>query len=105
MSLLSNLIISMEAEKQGHNSCGECGYGCGMGCMSQRHWMHVIIKILVALFIFWCGVQFGELKALLHQAGYGMMGGYGHNQMYYSPDNFGGYGMMGGYPDTQDSTY
>jgi hypothetical protein len=36
----------------------------------------VIIKILVALFIFWCGVQFGELKALIHAAyGYQSFGG------------------------------
>lgn len=45
----------------------------------HRHWQHIIIKVLVALFIFWAGVQFGELKALVHS----YLGGYG------------GYGMMG----------
>ena len=43
---------------------------CGYGMHGHRHWRHVIIKILVALFIFWAGVQFGELKALVHGSGY-----------------------------------
>ena len=60
--------------------------------------MHVVVKIAVAIFIFWCGVQFGELKAAIRSAyygsdyGYGMMSGYGieRNQNYtYGP------GMMG----------
>lgn len=50
----------------------------------HRHWKYVVIKILVALFIFWCGVQFGELKALVRggYSGYGMMGGYPSGMMY-----------------------
>lgn len=48
----------------------------------HRHWRHIIIKVLVALFIFWAGVQFGELKAIVGSyfsgyAGYGGMMGWG----------------------------
>ncbi len=52
---------------------GMCEALCG-----DSHWAHIAIKILVALFIFWAGVQFGELKAMIHQT-YGvhrMMGVY-----------------------------
>ncbi len=55
----------------------------------RGHWGHILIKVLVAVFIFWCGVQFGELKALFHggYSGYGMMGTYsatgrGQNYLY-----------------------
>ena len=61
---------------------------CG-GMCRQHHWMHVIIKVLVAIFIFWCGFQFGELKGLLH-------GGYGYG---------GGYGMMSAYRDNLGQDY
>lgn len=79
--------------------------GCSMcdknGMCGQHHWMHIIIKILIALFIFWCGVQFGELKSMLRAAyynggyGYGMMNSYGVNrsQGYYGVP----VGMMGGW--------
>jgi hypothetical protein len=76
---------------QGHSMWGRT---CGRG-----HWGHIIIKILVALFIFWAGVQFGELKSVLRAAysnyGYGMMSSYGGNEgqsYYYGPS-----GMMGGW--------
>jgi len=66
---------------------------CG-GMCRQHHWMHIIIKILVALFIFWVGVQFGELKGVLRGTygnyGYGMMGAYTTN------DNQGYYGRPAG---------
>lgn len=69
------------------------------GMCSQHHWMHIIIKIFVALFIFWAGVQFGELKSAIRSAlwdggyGYGMMSSYGleRNQGYYGIPA----GMMG----------
>ena len=38
------------------------------------HWKYMLVKILVAIFIFWAGAQFGELKAMLHGA-YGNYGG------------------------------
>jgi hypothetical protein len=54
----------------------KCDMCQGHGAWNHHHWRHVIIKILVALFIFWCGVQFGELKALVHAAyGYQSFGG------------------------------
>jgi len=52
------------------------------GRMNSRYlWVHIIIKILVAIFIFWCGVQFGELKGAFHGGypGYRAMGLYGSN--------------------------
>lgn len=78
--------------------------GCSMcskhhmqgGMCGQRHWMHVVIKIFIALFIFWCGVQFGELKSMIRAAylgggyGYGMMSSYGIDR------NQGQYGVPGG---------
>ena len=58
--------------------CSVCQKGwMGGGMCGQHHWMHVIIKILVAIFIVWCGVQFGELKSAIRAEysnyGYGMM--------------------------------
>jgi hypothetical protein len=62
-------------DTQGHsNTCAMCGYGMGGMRMGGGHWGHIIFKILVALFIFWCGVQFGEVKGMLRAGyGYGMM--------------------------------
>ena len=74
------------------------------GMCRQHHWMHVIIKILVAIFIFWCGVQFGELKSAIRAAyldsgyGYGMMSAYGGRGQVY-----GGPAMMGGWTYTTAS--
>lgn len=97
----------MDTDAQGmRNKCGcECCRG-SEGCCgrSGRHVAHIIIKICIAVFIFWCGVQFGELKALLHRDflpyGYGMMGGWGGQDQIFSTD---GYGMMGGL-DTNSTT-
>lgn len=65
-------------DNQGHSgSCAMCGYGMG-GRMGHGHWGHIVFKILIALFIFWCGVKFGELNSILrggYYGGYGMMGG------------------------------
>ncbi|MFH1178628.1 MAG: hypothetical protein V1711_02830 [bacterium] len=54
------------------NNKADCGCAkCGIhGMCGQHHWMHLIIKIVIAIFIFWCGVQFGELKGILHGGGY-----------------------------------
>ena len=55
------------------------GCRCGM-CYGRHHWGYILIKIILVIFIFWCGVQFGELKGMLGQGyGYpneGMMGRY-----------------------------
>jgi hypothetical protein len=83
-------------DMKGH--CDMCGghANCGGRCR-QHHWMHIIIKILVALFIFWCGVQFGELKGILranygYGYGYGMMNSWdGRNQGYSVPVMMGGW--------------
>ncbi len=84
----------MRGESESCKKChchGVWGEMCG-----NRHWGHVIIKIFVALFIFWCGVQFGELKGMLDRGysnyGYGMMGSYGEGGQWYR----GGPAMMYG---------
>ena len=68
----------MKDAKDGCMMCEKRGMHGGM--CGQHHWMHIIIKIFVALFIFWCGVQFGELKSAIRNAyygsGYGMMSGW-----------------------------
>jgi len=87
--------------------CPMCEKGLmGGGMCGQHHWMHIIIKIAVALIIFWAGVQFGELKSIVRNAyygggfGYGMMSGYTGNraQTYF----VGGPGMMGNWAYTTD---
>jgi hypothetical protein len=74
----------MEKETHGHNEhCGKC-HGAWGDMGGTGHWGHIAIKVLVALFIFWCGVQFGELKGIMH-GGYspygGGYGGYGSGMM------------------------
>ena len=90
-----------------HSGCGDCGswsHGTGMGMCGHTHWAHIVIKIFVAIFIFWAGVQFGELKGMIRAEysgsgygnGYGMMGSY--DGRYFGP------GMMGGWIQTVTST-
>ena len=71
---------------------------CGGMCMGMcgGHWARVIIKIVVALFIFWCGVQVGEHRLFRHQYyDYnGMMGGGWDTQT--APSNYGAAVMMSG---------
>ncbi|MDE1919568.1 MAG: hypothetical protein KGH56_02595 [Patescibacteria group bacterium] len=82
-------------EMQGKEECGGCG-GCGhgMGCHGHARWARILVKVLVMLFVFWAGIQLGELKGILYAEygnyGYGMMGGLydGRGQAY-------GPGMMG----------
>ena len=83
----------MDKEHEGCE-CGCHGGVCG-GMWGHHHWGHMIIKLFIVLFIFWAGVQFGELKAAVDNftAG-GMGGGYGHNVYYQSA---GQDGMMGGW--------
>lgn len=68
--------------------------------MCSSHMRHVVIKIVVAVLIFWCGVQFGELKSLLHEGRYdrGMMSSY--NARVYQ-DGATVEPMMGGWVTTQ----
>lgn len=88
----------MKGEMEG-GGCSMCRKhaSCDSLCR-QHHWMHIIIKIFVALFIFWCGVQFGELKSAVRAAylnsGYGMMNSYGSNR---SQTYYVGPGMMSGW--------
>jgi hypothetical protein len=53
----------------------------------------MVIKIFIVLFIFWAGVQFGELKAAVDNFTAGDMG-YGHGAYYL---NSAQGGMMGGW--------
>ncbi|MCX6786675.1 MAG: hypothetical protein NTU85_02585 [Candidatus Kaiserbacteria bacterium] len=83
----------MENNKDSDCKCSFHGICHGI---HSHHWMHLVIKIFIALFIFWCGVQFGELRTTIH-GGYGnhrMMGSYeqSRNMMYYG----GGPVMMTG---------
>jgi hypothetical protein len=52
------------------------------------HWSNVLIKILVALFIFWCGIQFGELRGYMRGGYYDQGTDQGYSQYR------GGPGMM-----------
>ncbi len=84
------------------NMEGDCPmcqkHGMRGGMCGQHHWMHIIIKIFVALFIFWCGVQFGELKSAIKNAyygsGYGMMSSFSGDR---GQTYFVGPGMMSGW--------
>lgn len=72
-----------QGDSKNCGSGGMCGKGCGI-YGGGRHWMHVVVKIAIALIVFWAGVQFGELKAIV-RSGYsqsGMMGGYPTGMMY-----------------------
>ncbi len=98
-------------EMQGDSECGGCGeckHGMGGGCCRHRRIWHILVKVLVALFIFWAGVQVGELKGILrgygYGGGYGMMGAYRDNagQNYFYSNAPGG--MMGGWLRTGTST-
>jgi hypothetical protein len=68
--------------------CGMC-QGGGYGMMGGKHWMYIVIRIFIVMFIFWAGVQFGELKAYVENSMYNntygsMMNGWGgpHTMMY-----------------------
>lgn len=70
---------------------GSCQMCSMHGTIGRNHWMHVVIKISIALIVFWAGVQFGELRATVRggEYGYRMMGGYYGGQVnrgYYGPN-------------------
>lgn len=79
-------------KENGHGEtcgCGMCKMGMGgmwggCGCGHHHHGRHFLAKIIILIFVFWLGSQFGELKAF--HRGYGMMDGYGYPN-----------GMMQGY--------
>lgn len=82
----SIIIFGMDMKPmEGHPEgckCGMCQGRSMMGGMcGHHHWSHLLVKVVLAIFIFWCGVQFGELRGMLgHGFGYqneGMMGWYG----------------------------
>lgn len=65
--------------------CGACQGAGMMGCdmcwgHGYRHHggMHMVIRIFLVLFVFWAGVEFGELKEKIRQQEFGgfMMGRY-----------------------------
>jgi hypothetical protein len=73
-----------EKEGMGHGMCMGCGM-CG------HHWSHMVIRVLIVLFIFWAGMEFGEVRAMLRADGYG---GYGQMMMSDGGNPYGG--MRGG---------
>lgn len=77
----------MDKDKNVHGEGCMCGM-CGGGLWGHHHWGHMLIKLIIVLFIFWAGVQFGELKSMVENSYYsGMMGGWGGqggNMMYYN---------------------
>ena len=77
----------------------ECECGCHKGMCGMRghhHWGHIIVKLFIVLFIFWAGMQFGELKATVDN----ITGGMGNHHAYYSnyPMQEGMTGDSGGAP-------
>ena len=98
----------MEMKEKGME-CEDCRHGAAGGCCRHQRIGHILIKVLVALFIFWAGMQFGELKGMLRGGwgggyGYGMMGAYrdGAGQNYFYSNVPGG--MMGGWLRAEVST-
>ena|ERR1700722_17589002 len=82
-----------DKEKDGHGMC----MGCGTG---GHHWSHMLIRVLILLFVFWAGIEFGELRALVRMDS-SMMGGWGTVQQVHRMDMMGGgYGAV---PDTTTS--
>jgi hypothetical protein len=91
-----------DMQKGEHDHCKQCGHcdSCcsgGFGAMGHRGPLHWVIKVVIAVIIFWLGMQFGELSAAARFPGY-MMRGYG----------YGGYGpsmMYGGYDASGNQYY
>ena len=73
--------------------CGNKGMMHGM--YHHRGGGRILGAIIITLFVFWCGVQFGEMRSYFHNGG-----GYGYGMMRGGWDGYGyGYGpsMMRGY--------
>ncbi len=69
------------------------GCRCMMGgrCYGHHGPMHIIIRVVLLIVVFWLGTQFGEL----HSYRGGMMGGYGGYRGYQMMNDgyyYGGYG-------------
>lgn len=74
----------------GDGRCGRCGNMCGFG---KHHIIRWILGVLIITWVFCIGMEMGEVKAYLEQAGYGhgyrnarvmpMMGGY-QDEVYFS---------------------
>ena len=74
---------------------GEKGDGMSCGMCGHHHWSHWVIKALILLFVFWAGMEFGELRGLVRAySSYGspMMSG-----DYYGMQSMRRTGMMDGY--------
>ncbi len=85
----------MDANTKGHGEgcgCSACQYrGATCGMWGHQHWGHMLIKLLIVMFIFWAGVQFGELKAVVEgNYGGGMMGAWGDKIFYANTSARGG---------------
>jgi hypothetical protein len=85
---------------------GNCATCEKSGICAQHHVLHIVVKIFIALFIFWCGIQFGEVRSMLRAAsygtyGYGMMGAYGErNRVYVAPAMMSGWSTNTALPAT-----
>lgn len=87
-----------EQYKQHDHSCQQCHHGCcqmeggwGMGHHHFRPW-RMLLKVIVILFVFWLGMQLGEIKTFMRDS--------------YGPDSYGpGYMMDVGYPDNYGNGY
>ncbi len=65
-----------ESGANGMCNCPHCKGGMGMGGTDWRMMraVRVLTAVIVTIFVFWCGVQVGEVKATLDMGGgYGMM--------------------------------
>lgn len=71
----------MENDKK----CECAGHGMGCGMCGHHHWSHLVIKALIILFVFWAGMEFGEVRALVH-------GNYGYQR--FSPVMMDGGGYV-----------
>lgn len=78
-------------EKKNGNGATNEGACCDGGLWGHHHWGHMLVKVIIILFVFWAGAEFGELKAELrayHSGGYGaqMMGGWGEHNVMFTTD-------------------
>lgn len=91
--------MDMKDMKDRSECCEYESCGHGMGFCGHGHWMHIIIKLFIAIFIFWAGVQFGELKGYV-RAEFQQNYGYGYGMMGVYDGRFLGPNMMGGWVKT-----
>ncbi len=79
-------------EMEADQAC-QCEGGChcmGMGGTHHGRRLHRAVRaltaVIVLIFVFWCGFQFGEMRASVgfgHSYGYGMMQNEGYGMMGY----------------------